>query len=789
MARRMSWVVGVVALGMARWASGQCSCTCDALVPACDLITAAFLNEPGSNGIAFVTAGGPGGANVEIRHANRFVAATPTEITHVCVALRSPSGGPADVATVFLAGDAAGLPGGSFASQSFTVMPTSPLGATSHQLVALATPVVVSGTFWCGVAYPTALANRGHQGVNVRTAGDSAVYIDGLGWQTYDSTGSPAYVGRAPIIRAVRVEPVNPRIEIVGPTALATSENGTSDTFFAHLSGLRPPTSDVYVNVTSSRPGEALAAPTPLVFNQFNWTVPQLITVTGQDDPLADGPQHYTIELSVDLALTSEPCYGLAPPVSQAGTNADNDGGSGCNGAWQQVSPVVAPSARFGHAMAEMPGVGVVLFGGETLTGLGLSGETWVWDGTQWTPRFPATTPAPRAGHAMVYDSVSARVLMVGGYGQGGLPLPDNTWAYDGTDWTLLNPLVLAPLRFEHALAYDTRRGRAVMLGGGDGVQAHGDIHEFDGASWLSTGGVFPASARFPAVFDSLRARTYFAGGLGAPMLTRSWDGVSAATITPLPPSGGSTLSGAGAAWDAARGRMVMFGGTHAGGLVAAHTWEFDGASWLLQVPFVPGGAPSPRERHAMAHHTSAGHTLLFGGRDTSAGMYLGDTWIYTLTSGLPVVIGPSDTTVTAPAAVSLVVTGAGVTRYEWVKDGVLLANTARISGVDTPVLTITNTDPTDEGNYWAILSNSCGSAATTSAFLDILCVADVDDGSGTGTPDGGVTIDDLLYYLDIFQIGSIDADVDDGSGTGTPDGGVTIDDLIYFLDRFQIGC
>ncbi len=68
-------------------------------------------------------------------------------------------------------------------------------------------------------------------------------------------------------------------------------------------------------------------------------------------------------------------------------------------------------------------------------------------------------------------------------------------------------------------------------------------------------------------------------------------------------------------------------------------------------------------------------------------------------------------------------------------------------------------------------------------------CVADVDDGSGTGAPDGGVTIDDLIYYLVLFEAGNVDADVDDGTGTGTPDGGVTIDDLIYYLTRFEAGC
>lgn len=69
------------------------------------------------------------------------------------------------------------------------------------------------------------------------------------------------------------------------------------------------------------------------------------------------------------------------------------------------------------------------------------------------------------------------------------------------------------------------------------------------------------------------------------------------------------------------------------------------------------------------------------------------------------------------------------------------------------------------------------------------LCVADTDDGTGTGTRDGGVTIDDLLYYLSIFETGSIAADVDDGSGTGVTDGGVTIDDLLYYLVRFEAGC
>lgn len=68
-------------------------------------------------------------------------------------------------------------------------------------------------------------------------------------------------------------------------------------------------------------------------------------------------------------------------------------------------------------------------------------------------------------------------------------------------------------------------------------------------------------------------------------------------------------------------------------------------------------------------------------------------------------------------------------------------------------------------------------------------CVADLDDGSGTGSADGGVTVDDLLYFVSIFEDGVARADLDDGSGTGVPDGGVTIDDLLYFLIRYEVGC
>jgi hypothetical protein len=68
-------------------------------------------------------------------------------------------------------------------------------------------------------------------------------------------------------------------------------------------------------------------------------------------------------------------------------------------------------------------------------------------------------------------------------------------------------------------------------------------------------------------------------------------------------------------------------------------------------------------------------------------------------------------------------------------------------------------------------------------------CVADIDNGTGLGIPDGGVGIEDLLFYLHLYDTGDLRADVDNGSGTGVHDGGVGIEDLLYYLSRYDQGC
>ncbi len=176
-----------------------------------------------------------------------------------------------------------------------------------------------------------------------------------------------------------------------------------------------------------------------------------------------------------------------------------------------------------------------------------------------------------------------------------------------------------------------------------------------------------------------------------------------------------------------------------------------------------------------------------------SCGTVTSNAAALTVNTGPGITSHPAAASVSAgsPAGFSVSATGSPAPTYQWRKNGSNLSDGGTISGATTASLSISATVAGDAGSYDVVVSNSCGTTTSNAAALTVSsgCVADYDDGSGTGTPDGGVTIDDLLYYLTLFEAGDIDADVDDGSGTNTLDGGVTIDDLLYYLVRFEAGC
>jgi len=100
----------------------------------------------------------------------------------------------------------------------------------------------------------------------------------------------------------------------------------------------------------------------------------------------------------------------------------------------------------------------VVSFGGENANN-GLYNDTWVWDGANWTQKFPQNSPPAREAHAMAYDSVHGQVVLFGGNGEASLLGPgyfSDTWVWDGSNWTKPSPQTSPSARESPARPWDT---------------------------------------------------------------------------------------------------------------------------------------------------------------------------------------------------------------------------------------------------------------------------------------------------------------------------------------------
>ncbi len=300
---------------------------------------------------------------------------------------------------------------------------------------------------------------------------------------------------------------------------------------------------------------------------------------------------------------------------------------------WVQKTPAVSPSPRAGHAMAyDSARRRLMLFGGygdDWEEEESYFADTWVSDGNTWVKRAPGTSPHRRRGHAMAYDSARGRVVLFGGYyadWQGHFQFFADTWEWDGDTWVQKTPATSPPARYNLAMAYDSARGRVVLFGGysydGTGHRL-ADTWEWDGDTWAQRTPETspPARDRHALAYDAARQRVVLFGGWTDPALrladTWEWDGDSWIQRTP----GMSPLSRANhaMAYDSARGRVVLFGGEGFGGVFLADAWEWDGNTWVQRA-----ASPSSRTGHAMAYDSARGRVVLFGVRLLACRRHLG---------------------------------------------------------------------------------------------------------------------------------------------------------------------
>ena len=234
--------------------------------------------------------------------------------------------------------------------------------------------------------------------------------------------------------------------------------------------------------------------------------------------------------------------------------------------------------------------------------------QTWAYDAptNQWTNRAPPSpVPPPTEGHTLTYDRTTQKTVLFGGAHV--LELYGDLWEYDSASntWFLAvqyTPNVTPNKRTDHAMAFGPHGGESLMIGG---IEVSG---AYQPETWTYT---------------------------SAP---RSW-GQPVVTLFPAARKD-HTL-----AWDAARDRIVMFGGIFADGTVTNETWVwgpgyFSSGTWESTTTFDAGCAaptwrtlwwnatrpPTTTARFKIATSNAPDGPFVFRGWDGLPGTYYNGT-------------------------------------------------------------------------------------------------------------------------------------------------------------------
>ncbi|MCK6483328.1 MAG: M6 family metalloprotease domain-containing protein [Phycisphaerae bacterium] len=297
----------------------------------------------------------------------------------------------------------------------------------------------------------------------------------------------------------------------------------------------------------------------------------------------AVGPGFFRGVMAFDMARARTLLIGDGPGPSPVQTWSWDGFG------WTQLpTGPLAPSVFTAAAMTyDISRDRMVVFGPSSSGGA--PGQTWEFDGAAWSQVFPANSPSARSGHGMVYDEARQRVVLFGGNDATSGAFLNDTWEWNGVNWTLRNPSNRPSVRSGHAMAYDRRRQVTVLYGGAGFTGIH-QTWEWNGSNWNNR----------------------------------------STSENPF------TRVGAGMAYDERRGVCVLYGGNIWTQNVA--TWEWNGRVWRQ----MGDAGPGPRTLPAMAFDRFRGRTVLFGG--ATPGGAATDTWTYpqSLTQAAYIISGSS---------------------------------------------------------------------------------------------------------------------------------------------------
>jgi hypothetical protein len=289
----------------------------------------------------------------------------------------------------------------------------------------------------------------------------------------------------------------------------------------------------------------------------------------------------------------------------------------------------------------------VVLFGGTELGAQTALNDTWIWNGQRWSKDLSTPKPPPRMEAAMAYDGSTNQLLLFGGVDVDGTPYAD-TWSWDGATWHELYPATSPPPRRDAAIAYDDELHALIMFGGWNpvvgGAAKLNDTWTWNGSTWtrLNPATVPPKRGSAVMAFHAETRRLVMFGGDIGDHTNETWtfDGQDWKLVSASGPAPGPRTA-TNLARDDATGTLILFGGEAptTGTLFGPHddTWTWDGTRWTERRPAC---APPSRGTYTFAGHMAydSGRkvVVLSGGFNGETPLMLGDTWTWDGTTWAP---------------------------------------------------------------------------------------------------------------------------------------------------------
>jgi hypothetical protein len=287
----------------------------------------------------------------------------------------------------------------------------------------------------------------------------------------------------------------------------------------------------------------------------------------------------------------------------------------------------VEPSARYEAEFVYNPKTThSILFGGLTAIDAATKvpyelNDTWDWNGTRWTLLYPTHSPAVRAAHAMAIDTKRSQIVLFGGRtGHAKTDLND-TWIFNGFDWTEAQPATSPSERAYSGLAYDSTRDRFVLFGGahaesdGKTSTTYHDTWEFDGTNWTKTNDSGPDIVKPKLAYDE-DTRQMILVGADSTFVTHMYvyDSAGGSWNEQKPANLPACFSGGSLAYLPDAKLVIATGGICTSSPTTEDVVAWDGTDWH---PVTATNTPARLFDAAVTYDQSRQTTLVFGGVST----------------------------------------------------------------------------------------------------------------------------------------------------------------------------